>query len=190
MARGTFYVIRHCATEYNASNLISGNSDVPIIDENVDISCYIRSNKIKVYSSPLKRCIQTGEILKRKIKFEHIEIDNRLKERNMGIFDGADRKICVQKCPDMFTADGKFIPEKTPPHGESFEDFYERVFHFWFDVCAELENQDIIVISHNQTLKVLYSIVKGENIRKIWKQLYFENGNLVALNVNVKNSMV
>lgn len=186
MSKGTLYVIRHCATEYNASNLISGNSDVPIIDRTVDISCYTKSDKIKVYSSPLKRCIQTGNILRGKIGFKRMQLDSRLKERNMGIFDGVDRKICIQKCADMFTSDGKFILEKTPPNGESFNEFYERVSQFWSYISIELENYDIIVISHNQTLKVLYSIVNGLDIESIWKKIYFRNGSLVALTSNTR----
>ena len=186
MSMWTLYVIRHCATEDNASNLISGNSDVPIIDRTVDISCYTKSDKIKVYSSPLKRCIQTGNILRGKIGFKRMQLDSRLKERNMGIFDGVDRKICIQKCADMFTSDGKFILEKTPPNGESFNEFYERVSQFWSDISIELENYDIIVISHNQTLKVLYSIVNGLDIESIWKKIYFRNGSLVALTSNTR----
>lgn len=181
MNRGILYVIRHCATEYNTSNLISGNSDVPIIDRTVDISCYVKRNKIKVYSSPLKRCIQTSDILRGKMGFKRIQLDSRLKERNMGIFDGVDRKICIQKCADMFSPDGKFILEKTPPKGESFRDFYDRVNQFWSDISVELNDYDIIVISHNQTLKVLYSIVTGEDIKSIWKKIYFKNGSLVML---------
>lgn len=186
MSKGTLYVIRHCATEYNASNLISGNSDVPIIDRTVDISCYTKSDRIKVYSSPLKRCIQTGNILKGKIGFKRMQLDSRLKERNMGIFDGVDRKICIQKSADMFTSDGKFILEKTPPNGESFNDFYERVSRFWSDISIELKDYDIIVISHNQTLKVLYSIVNGLDIKNIWKKIYFRNGSLVNLTLDAR----
>ena len=186
MSKGTLYVIRHCATEYNASNWISGNSDVPIIDKTVDISCYSRSDNIKVYSSPLKRCIQTGNLLKDKIGFKRMQLDSRLKERNMGIFDGVDRNICMQKCADMFTFDGKFILEKTPPNGESFNEFYERVSQFWSDISIELEDYDIIVISHNQTLKVLYSIINGLDIESIWKKLYFRNGSLVNLTSNAR----
>ena len=159
------YVIRRCATDYNLSNLISGGSDVPIVNKEIELVCDVRDKKeFQVYSSPLKRCIQTEQVLEEYLPITSIKLDERLKEREMGIFDGMDRAICKRNWPGMFNKQGKFIKDKTPPQGEKFDAFYNRVMDFWKSIQEELTKSNVIVISHNQTLKILYSIACKKNL--------------------------
>lgn len=178
------YVIRHCATDYNLSNLISGGSDVSIVNKNVELACNIRQKEhFRVYSSPMKRCVQTEQVLEEYLSIVSLKLDERLKEREMGIFDGMDRGFCKKRWPGMFNKQGKFIKDKTPPEGEKFDEFYNRVLEFWESIQGELSESNIIVISHNQTLKILYSIVCKKNLEDVWQKINFVNGQLIELNI-------
>lgn len=40
---------------------------------------------------------------------------------------------------------------------------------------------DIVIVSHNQTLKLLYSVISDLDAKSIWESINFENGKLVRV---------
>lgn len=107
--KNKLYVLRHCKTLFNEENIISGQTDCPLIDYSVDYSVLSKESYLKSYiliSSPLNRCVVTGKILQSQSKLQMSTfIDFRIIERNMGILEGKKRSDLVKVYPDYFLMD-------------------------------------------------------------------------------------
>lgn len=177
------YFLRHCKTEFNAHDFISGGEDISIIENEIDICDLIIADgaKVLIISSPLKRCVETIELLKEKVPYCIDTIfDNRLVERNMGDFQGKARNDAILEYPTYFSTH-KFNIKLTPPHGESFDDFFYRVNEFSTDLLKKAALCPIIISSHNQTLKLLYAILNKLDINYVWSNINFANGKITKI---------
>ena len=86
------YFIRHGQTDMNNRKVLQGRSDHPLNDAGIaqaqKAAYELRHISFtKVYTSPLKRAIQTAEIL---APNAHAVIDDRLIEMDYGPYEGAD----------------------------------------------------------------------------------------------------
>lgn len=90
------FVARHGQTVWNAQNRVCGVTDVKLTEKGIEqakeLSDVVQNYNIDmVISSPLKRAIETSEIVadKNNIPFQ---IEELLIEQNYGIYEGVDRK--------------------------------------------------------------------------------------------------
>ncbi|MBP5204742.1 histidine phosphatase family protein, partial [Candidatus Saccharibacteria bacterium] len=84
------YVVRHGETNSNLAGIVSGRSDEELNENGIkqaqDINLKIADMKFAdVYVSPMKRTIQTAEIVVPEYKYI---IDDRLAERELGKLKG------------------------------------------------------------------------------------------------------
>lgn len=156
-------------------NIISGQSDSEIIKK--EYATVDLMNFDKIYCSPSIRCQKTLEILgNNSLSAEKIVYDNRLLERDMGHFEGLSKTECKKMYPKLFM-NGAFDVFQTPPQGESYEKFKKRVSSFYDEILKPSNQLNILVCSHNQTLKLLRLLILGKNITyKTWMEYSFENG--------------
>ena len=88
------YVIRHGETDANKNGVLQGSLDWPLNDYGIKLAKITGQNMKGItfdacYSSPLIRAKQTAEIvLKESGNNIDIQFDDRLKELNMGIYEG------------------------------------------------------------------------------------------------------
>ena len=62
---------------------------------------------------------------------------------------------------------------------------YENIKkNFYSDLKEYMIESDVIVVSHNQTLKMLYSIIYQVRLEDIWNSINFQNGELVKFCFN------
>lgn len=174
--RKKLYVLRHCKTSFNEENVVSGQTDCPLIDDSIDYSILSKENSLKSYiliSSPLNRCILTGKKLQSQSKLQiSAFIDSRIIERNMGILEGKKRCDLAKEYPDYFL-NGHFKDYMTPPMGESYDDFKFRIISFASSIEKVLSKHNIIVCSHNQALRMLTAIIIGKSYEDVPK---YSNG--------------
>lgn len=174
--RKKLYVLRHCKTLFNKENIVSGQTDCPLLDYSVDYSILRKDSDLESYiliSSPLSRCVLTGKMLQSQSKFQISSyIDSRIIERNMGILEGKKRCELSKKYPNYFF-NGHFKEYMTPPMGESYEDFRLRIVSFACSLEKMLLDNNIIICSHNQALRMLTAIIKGKQYEEISK---YSNG--------------
>lgn len=122
-------ILRHGATAANANASYIGRTDLPLssigkkqLFEKVD--SYDYQTVQKVYSSPLKRCIQTAEII---YPGRFLEKVDDLIEMDFGDFENKSADQLVDK-PE-FKAWLKGGIDNAPPHGECIRDVIERCFN-------------------------------------------------------------
>ncbi|GHT56920.1 alpha-ribazole phosphatase [Spirochaetia bacterium] len=180
------YLIRHGKSTFNSKNIITGQMDVHLDNCIIDTSAYNSSvsERAVVISSPASRCLTTSKNICKEIPIENgLLIDDRLIERGLGIFEGKLREEAIKENPHYFN-NNKFIYSLTPPNGESFQSFSERIDSFYIYLNQVICKNAVIVCSHNQTLKYLYSKIMDVNLDKIWYSNNFKNGVLHKIGNN------
>ncbi|MDE5764763.1 MAG: histidine phosphatase family protein [Ruminococcus sp.] len=121
-------LVRHGMTEANEKGMYIGKTDLPLSDKGAaelvaktDEFDYPKVHK--VYTSPLKRCTETADIL-----FPDTEIMtvDGLRELDFGTFDGKTVDELIER-PDYkeWLKGGR---SSRPPEGESLEEMTARIF--------------------------------------------------------------
>lgn len=174
------YFLRHCKTINNIQNIITGQMDIPILNnQKVEVDRIDFNENIQILCSPLVRCKETVAIFaKEKSIYFNIQVINELSERNMGDLEGVSRDNALLKFPEYF-CDGKFIFYLTPPGGESYKHICERA-QFISDkiLFHDIYIGDVVICSHNHFLKILYCYLRKNSIEENWYKLNFQNGKL------------
>ncbi|PHJ13281.1 phosphoglycerate mutase, partial [Fervidobacterium sp. SC_NGM5_G05] len=95
------YLIRHAVTEWNEKQLWQGVVDTDLSKKGIEqarkIGHFFKMNDIKIdiiYSSPMKRAIQTAQEIALKIGYdtENILVDERLRECEIVLWNGKNIK--------------------------------------------------------------------------------------------------
>ncbi len=164
------YALRHCKTLFNEKNIVSGQTNCPLIEHSVDYSILRKNSYLKSYkliSSPLNRCLLTGRILQLQSNLQiSFALDPRIIERNMGIFEGKKRCDLVKEYPNYFL-NGHFKEHMTPPMGESYKNFRLRIISFSSSLKKMLLEHNVIVCSHNQALRMLTAIMCNKEYENV-----------------------
>ena len=141
--------VRHGQTDDNARGLIQGRNDPPLNDNGLaqaeriaeilshqDVSCII--------SSPLKRALQTADIISQKTGLV-IELDDRLVERDFGLLQNHTYED-LNKHPA--TGQPDFLARDYEEFGaEPICDMIERVTDFLRDLSRRQEAA-VLIVAH------------------------------------------
>jgi probable phosphoglycerate mutase len=163
------WIVRHGESAGNVAHDLAharGDASVRIATRDVDVDLSERGRQqshaladglaeegggpLVILSSPYRRARQTAAILARRLRPElPVVIDERLRERELGVFDGLTRLGVEREHPDQaarLNALGKFYHR--PPGGESWCDVILRL-RSWFDsACREFADQRLLVVGH------------------------------------------
>lgn len=169
------YFLRHFITNNNLNGKLNGQSLEEPICEGQNIKYDFQIDMI--YCSTALRCRQTVVWI---AGCNQIIFSEQLLERNLGILEGHLREEVTFQYPELFEK-SSFNLFATPPGGESYIDFYKRASQFW-NFCSGSNNQNILICSHNQMLKMLYFLILEKTLTKQeWEQLKFPYGEIVKI---------
>jgi probable phosphoglycerate mutase len=166
MTVDTVYLIRHGETEWNIIGRWQGILDVQLNEVGREQARKLaedaKSTGIEaIYSSDLSRAAETAQALAAPLGLSPI-LDTRLRELDIGIFQGLKEAEIKQKHPEEFAAFLANPLEYRIPEGESRMDMQERVFAAWTDIIGKNQYKTIALVSHNGTLKMLLSALFPE----------------------------
>ncbi len=121
-------IIRHGMTEANEKGIYIGKTDMPLSQKGASelaakMDEFDYPTVHRVYSSPLKRCTETAEILFPET--ELVKIDD-LSELNLGIFENKSVDELINR--DDYKAWIRGGKDTRPPQGESLEEMTARTF--------------------------------------------------------------
>jgi len=122
-----------------------------------------------VYSSELKRCLNTAAII---CPEQNIQIDPVLNEINMGTWDGKSFDEIREAVPLEFERRGRQIDRFRPPEGESFQDLLERVSPFFNGCIKKHQSQQlsrILVVTHAGVIRVMASRLLKINPKQLFE---------------------
>lgn len=166
----TITVVRHGETEENRKTIMQGHMDTDLSDKGrcQGQMCSKRLSNEKfthVYCSDLKRAQQTCTLLLEQNELTNCEVilDQRLRERNLGIIQGRTHKEFL----DMAAKHNWALKDFTPDGGETFEEVSMRMKSFFSDLCVTLYDSsndildptttlgDVLVVSHGGAIRAL-----------------------------------
>lgn len=191
------FLLRHGKTEIPGRYI--GSTNVSLSDEGrEDISRFKKNLESiefdEILCSPLKRCLQTSEILGME---NVIKIDERIREIDFGRWEGKSfKEICVLDA-DLVEQWNQQGTSFIFPEGEGMPDFIQRIHDFAKEISL-LSGQKILIIAHGGVIRhlicrflnlpsehYLYFKIDPGKITTI--ELYSHGGVMTALNHGVNN---
>jgi broad specificity phosphatase PhoE len=163
---------RHGETEWNASEKFRGRADVPLNEAGRKqaemLGEYLGRAKIDiVYSSPLKRAIDTAGAIAHRCGLKVNPVEN-LNDFHFGDWQGLSRREVQEQYPELYR-DWLDTPEQVRiPGGESLEDVRSRAFPFVEDAVMRCGEGRIVFVSHRVVHKVLVCSLLGLNLSRFW----------------------
>jgi len=138
-----------------------------------------------VFSSPYERALVTARIaIEESGLVLDVRHDERLRERDLGLFDGLTAFGLRERYPDEAKRRaklGKFYYR--PPHGESWVDVALRVRSFISELWHDNPSAAVAVFSHQAVLFVLRYVIEGlteAEILDIDRHARFHNGGITS----------
>ena len=140
----------------------------------------IDTNYIKVYSSPLKRCIKLTNKLT-----ENYMVDERIKEMNLG--DWEMKKMSSISKKEKLDWENNLLSFKIP-NGESNNEFLKRLKSFLDDIFKF--NEDALIVCHAGSINGMLSLLTKEPFDKMVKNYWelIKHGSLSL--IELKNELI
>ncbi len=154
-----FIVYRHAETEFNAENLITGQTDVDLTYSGRDAARNLQRilpvNFDGVYCSALRRAIDTGRLALMLHPNVQMRVDARLNEVRLGSLEGQRRRYI----PAFAHGDIDFAP----PGGESYRAAAQRMFSAVADIAAYAQRyhhaSTDLVFAHAGVMRIVATLV-------------------------------
>lgn len=162
------YLVRHGESQSNYDNkhgkpYFCGQLDVSLTENGMqsaqDLVTYFTNKKIgHVYVSDLLRTQQTYEgIFPYNIPTSFTQ---SLRERSLGVFEGKNKQEVSEDAEyERYFNDPEFKDfrhsfSQKAPEGESYQDVYERIEHF-FNEELNHNNENIVIIAHQVVIRCI-----------------------------------
>lgn len=167
------YIIRHPEVINYKDRVFNGSIDVDLSGRGYRqarmLTEFFQLKNVKhVFSSPLRRCAVVAEYLKETSENVEVIYDDRLKERNFGVFESKNWGQIERDFPkeaELFLNN----PFNYKVHGgESFKDVYLRAVQFLQDALKDIKN-DTLIVAHGGVNRALIAYCLQMNNSAILK---------------------
>ncbi len=149
-------VVRHGETAWNAEGRQQGHMDIPLNERGLLQSQAIARRLQSVsftalYSSDLARAAQTAQLIA-DATGHAIAFDQRLRERDLGVFEGLTKaEIAVQFAQEFDQYENGGL-DYVIPQGESIRQRFERSILCLDEIAAKHRGERIVVVTHGGVL--------------------------------------
>ena len=178
-------IVRHGETDYNKARRFQGQLQIPLNEKGrtqaVHLAKSLKRYKIThIYSSNLVRARETAEIINKSFSLP-IVIDNRLAERDWGIWENQNRDEILKQNPES----GNIWIEKNldfnPHRGETTRNLMYRSTEFLNYLVENHAAADVIlVVTHGGSMRMMLGIIKGLHDEQYLRQ-EIENGQILIV---------
>jgi len=183
LAKGRrIYLIRHGETKQHDEKMFIGRYDVPL-EERAEKSIREMSGKLekdmgyglpknrmlKIYTSPLKRAVQTAEIISDVLGGAELIIEEDLQEISLGDWDGLPIREVKEKYPEEYERRGQdMFAFKNGNKAENFYDVQYRAVKALRKILETDDSQDIVIVSHSAVIRSIENNLKGMKVDDPW----------------------
>lgn len=173
MSETRLYLVRHGATQLTAEDRFSGAIGVELSDEGRAQVRRLahrlaeeagREHVSAVYCSPLSRTVETAAILAAPHRLEPIHRDG-LREISHGRWEGLNRHEVETRFPEEYASWEADPFTFAPEGGESGVAVLARALPVIREIVVEHRGENVIVVSHKATLRLLLSSLLGFDAR-------------------------
>jgi len=177
-------LLRHGQSQWNLENRFTGWKDIELSENGIleakESGRLIKEKKIPidiVYSSGLKRAIDTAIIAMKEANYDHLFNNGELiiikniavNERDYGDLTGLNKQETAEKYGKEQVHIWRRSYDVNPPGGESLKNVVERVKPYFENTMKkDLENRKNILLSaHGNSLRALFLILTFYTAEKI-----------------------
>lgn len=158
-------LVRHGQTLWNQQRRMQGQSDSPLTETGVRQSRLLGQRLARMpfsalYSSDSGRAHHTARNVA-EITGHPVIVDNRLRERNFGVFEGLNGEEIQARYPEAYARFKNRDVAYVIPGGESALAFRERALHCLNEIADRHANSLIVVITHGLVLDVVFRAATG-----------------------------
>jgi probable phosphoglycerate mutase len=152
--------IRHGETEWNSEGRLQGHLNSVLNQEGLTQADALGARLARerldlLISSDLGRALQTASAIATRTGLE-ILVEPRLRERNLGIFQGLTQAEAESRYPDEYLHFKSNDPEFVIPEGESMRQLYERCVACFADLAERHAGMTLAAVTHGGVLAMLY----------------------------------
>lgn len=153
-------IVRHGETEWNLDGRMQGHSDSELtplgLRQAETVAARLASENIDaVCASDLGRAMRTAEALGR-AKAMTVIPDARLRERNMGIFQGLTTEEMRCRHPENCKRFASRDPDYVIPGGESMQQCHDRVIAGLQSIADRHPGGKVVVVTHGGPLSAAF----------------------------------
>ncbi len=167
----TIILARHGETEWNAEEIFRGRVDVDLNEMGIREAELLAEHLsymtiAAVYSSPLKRALQTAEMIARHHDVK-VEVSPQLIDLDYGEWQGLSRETVRDRYGQLYHEWLNSPQLVKMPAGESLGDVRRRAISLVEDITAKAEDT-VVLVSHRVVHKVLICALLALDISHFW----------------------
>ena len=180
------YLVRHGETEHNRQRLVQGQSEQGLTKLGLKQATAAArtldlNNIVALYSSPLKRAVETASVIQTHGNPSHCTVSN-LSELDVGELDGLSSQEMRSQYPKFMAAWDRNSGEAQLPGGESLAQVQSRAWEWVIDVAGQHTDGQVVAVSHNFTISTLICQVLKLPISS-FRQFRVDLGSISAIEV-------
>ena len=161
------YLLRHGETDYNIKKLIQGNLPIELNENGIGQVFNIKKQIEKlnidlIISSPIKRAIQTAEIINKNLNVKIIT-DTRIAERIFNKAIGKNEKFYIDNLDLYWDLNKNYKDEYNV---ESVLELLQRTNNFLQEIKNKYSDKNVLIISHGSPIAALVRNITGENVKE------------------------
>ena len=185
-------VARHGETNWNIEGILQGWIDVPINDkgrrqaDEMAAGLAGAAGFACVYSSPLRRALETAEIICRALRLAPPVCHEGLKERDFGAVQGVPKAQLAESNPALLQQILQRNPACCFEQGESMDHFASRVLDAIMGIAEGHSGERVLVITHGWVMDVITRQI-GKLPRSAVLNMKRKNGECLWLEVTRKS---
>jgi broad specificity phosphatase PhoE len=173
-------------TDWNAAGRWQGWVASPLNEhgraQTAALAKYVRHiGMTALYTSDLRRAMQTAAMLAQPLGFEPVP-DARLRERNIGAWQGLTLDEMESWYPDEYAAMLADVDGYRVPGGESREDVRARVMDALNDILARDGHEVVGILSHTTAIKIMLAALVPS-----YDPLYVELDNTSVTTIHLRD---
>ncbi len=178
-------LVRHGETGYNKARKFQGHLQIPLNEKGrtqaIQLAKSLRQYKIThIYCSGLIRARETADIINKSFSLP-IVIDNRLDERDWGIWENQNRDEILKQNPESGNIWKEDNLDSNPYRGETTRDLMTRCTRFLNYLVENHAAYDVIlVVTHGGPMRMMLGIIRGLHDEQYLHQ-EIENGQILLI---------
>jgi len=164
-------LIRHGQTDYSKKRQYCGSEDASLnkagVKQSYRLKQRLKNLRVdKVYSSDLKRCLDTAYIV-----FEDRVVHKRkgLREIDFGTLAGLRYSDLKNRYPRIYKLWSKQPEELKMPKGEHLLDFRKRVTRCFNEIARENPRRVVAIVAHGGSLRIILLKLLKKSLDKMWE---------------------
>jgi broad specificity phosphatase PhoE len=154
---------RHGETDWNRDNRFQGHADPPLNDAGREQAAALAASLAgerlgAVYSSPLRRAVETAELVAARHGLEPTPVD-ALREVDVGSWQGLTRTEIESRFPEQFSrwlAFGQGWED-----GETYEEMGVRVIRALSELSTRHDGERVVALTHGGPIRAAIAAASG-----------------------------